>query len=133
MAAKEAVPVQGRKALISINVNGSGRIQEVAAASQIHLYVMGSRSNNTWLLDSGASSHSTFEHEDFNTYEPHSSDISIADGTIIKAVGKGSVVLRTSYEKDLILENVLHIPSTQDRILSVMSLTKKGGVKEVTP
>ena len=49
MAAKEAAPVQGRKALISTNVNGSGRIQEVAEAPQIRIYVMGSRSNNTWL------------------------------------------------------------------------------------
>ena len=53
-----AAPVQGRKAVISTNVNGSGRIQEVAEIPQIHPYVMWSRSNNTWLLDGGVLCHS---------------------------------------------------------------------------
>ena len=100
----------------------------MAEAPQIRLYVLGSRSNNTWLLDSGASSHSTFECDDFDTYESHTSNIQITDRTIIKAVGKGTVIFRTSYDKDLILENVLHIPNTQDRILSIATLTKKGGL-----
>ena len=124
-----AALVAGCKALLNANINGSGRIQEVPEGPQICLYVLGNRSsNNTWLLDSGASSHSMYEHGDFDTYEFHNSDISIANGEIIKAVGKGSICFRTSYGKDLVLENVLHIPFTQDRILSIATLTKKGGL-----
>ena len=124
-----AAPVAGHKALFNTNANGSGRIQEVPEGPQIHLYVLGNRSsNNTWLLDSGPSSHSTYKHDDFDTYESHNSNISIANGEIIKAVGKGSICFKTSNGKDLVLENVCHIPSTQDRILSIATLTKKGGL-----
>ena len=38
------------------------------------------------------------------------------------------MIFRTSYKKGLILENVLHIPNTQDKILSIATLTKKGGL-----
>src|SRR5882757_4386648 len=109
-------------------VNGSGSIQEVSAP-RVSLYAQSDHICNTnphWMLDSGATSHSTPHINDFTTYTQHQGvEVEIGDGSIIRSAGIGTILLRSNRGYDLELSNVLDIPDTKSRILSTGKLADK--------
>lgn len=77
------------------------------------------------LLDSGASSPMFKEKEDFKTYSTHVENVSLADGTLIKTEGQGSVEMKDP-SAQLLLSDCLHIPSLAHNLISLSHLVKKG-------
>lgn len=77
------------------------------------------------LLDSGASSPMFKEKDDLKTYSSHSEEVSLADGTLIKTEGQGSVDMKDT-NSQLLLSNCLHIPSLAHNLISLSHLVKKG-------
>jgi len=62
------------------------------------------------IVDSGASPHMTSQHDYFITYYPDSTTVTLANNSIVKAAGRGVVVLLLP-SGDITLKDVLHIPS----------------------
>ena len=77
------------------------------------------------LIDSGASSPMFKDKDDFKTYSTHVEDVSLADGTVIKTNGRGSVEMQDTHSH-LSLTNCLHIPSLSHNLISLSYLVKKG-------
>lgn len=77
------------------------------------------------LLDSGASVPMFAKREHFKTYSEVREDVTLADGSIIQAVGSGSVVLRCE-NREVTLSNCLHIPSLTNNLVSLSHLYAKG-------
>ena len=82
-----------------------------------------SRSNNPWILDSGASHHMTDAYTLFSSYKPCAGNlkVQIADGSYASVAGKGCIQLSTPF----VLENVLHIPNLSCNLLSISQFTKQ--------
>lgn len=74
-----------------------------------------------WIVDSGASDHMTGDKSLFHHYNPCYDGLSvkIADGTLSKVAGTGSVTL----SEDIELKSVLHVPNLDCNLLSVSKLT----------
>jgi hypothetical protein len=74
---------------------------------------------NTWLLDSGATDHMTFDASNFShTSSPRRTSIANANGGISPVTGAGSVTLSSS----LHLTNTLLVPSLSHKLMSVGQL-----------
>jgi len=75
---------------------------------------------NTWLLDSGATDHMTFDTSDFShTSSPRRTSIANANGGVSPVTGAGSVTLFSS----LHLTNTLLVPSLSHKLMSVGQFT----------
>ena len=78
-------------------------------------------SNNTWIIDSGATDHMTFNSQNFSHRSPtETKNVSYADGTPTPVHGAGSVSLSSS----LNLSSVLHVPTLSNNLLSISQITK---------
>lgn len=77
------------------------------------------------LLDSGASVPMFAKREFFKTYSEAKEDVTLADGTIIQAVGSGSVVLRCE-DREITLSNCPQIPALTNSLVSLSHLYVKG-------
>ncbi|PON46458.1 hypothetical protein TorRG33x02_325900, partial [Trema orientale] len=77
-------------------------------------------SNNTWIIDSGATDHMTFDSKNISYFRPSSQKfVSTINGTSIPVIGEGSLSLNTS----LNLDSVLVVPSLDYNLLSVSQIT----------
>jgi hypothetical protein len=77
-----------------------------------------------WFLTSCASTHVSYERSDFVTLRPLSSPhvVQGIGGSLISAVGIGSVRLKIAEGSIITLDNVLFIPSASARLMSVSCL-----------
>lgn len=77
-----------------------------------------------WLLDSGASSHMTFCAADFESYRSLMApiDIGIANGQKMTAVGVGNVRLQLTNGSQIVMQDVLLVPSLDRRLISVSAM-----------
>ena len=75
-----------------------------------------------WIIDSGASDHMTGDEKLFSTYNPCYKNLTvrIADGSLSKVAGTGSV--RVS--KNITLDSVLLVPKLNCNLLSISKLTR---------
>ena len=74
----------------------------------------------TWLLDSGAIDHMTFDAQDFiKTSLPRRTNITNANGVISPVTGAGTVILTHTLQ----LPNTLLVPSLSHKLLSVSQIT----------
>lgn len=80
-----------------------------------------SKSNGSWILDSGATDHMTGTSEFFSSYTPCAGNqkVKIADGSFAVVAGKGTV----SISPFLNLKDVLHVPHLSYNLLSISKLT----------
>jgi hypothetical protein len=83
-----------------------------------------------WIVDSGASHHMTSQQDYFITYYPDSSTVTLANNSIVKAAGRGDVVLLLP-SGDITLKDVLHIPSLGFSLLLSLHLIHKSGCQIV--
>ena len=75
---------------------------------------------DTWLLDSGATDHMTFDAKDFTqTSLPKRTNIANANGVISPVTGAGTVILTPTLQ----LPNTLLVPSLSHKLLSVSQVT----------
>ena len=91
--------------------------------------------SNRWCADTGASSHMTPNRAWFIDYEPHSVPVRVANGTVVRSTGMGSVkftpLLNGVPGRDVVFHRVLHVPALQNNLLSVLYLTSKRGFRVV--
>ncbi|KAG2689059.1 hypothetical protein I3760_09G123000, partial [Carya illinoinensis] len=75
-----------------------------------------------WIIDSGASDHMTGDEKLFSTYNPCYKNLTvrIADGSLSKVAGTGSV--RVS--ENITLDSVLLVPKLNCNLLSISKLTR---------
>ncbi|KAK9740681.1 hypothetical protein RND81_03G053700 [Saponaria officinalis] len=79
-----------------------------------------------WILDSGASYHICPRRERFTTYEQvDDGNISMANGDVCKAVGIGSIKIRTHDGKLCTLNEVRHVPLITKKLISLSKLDSK--------
>jgi len=90
-----------------------------------HLAV-GRKQPGTWLLDSGCTTHMTFDKKAFQKLVPLDEEIDILVGNneVIKATGRGDVPLDTPHGRILLTE-VLYVPSLSSNLISYTRLMKK--------
>ena len=81
-----------------------------------------------WLLDSGASSHMCPFKEEFSELRPlkNQTYISIANGNKVSAGGIGTVPVILKNKTPIRIEDVLHVPDLDRRLLSIPALAEKG-------
>ncbi|KAJ4729013.1 Retrovirus-related Pol polyprotein from transposon TNT 1-94 [Melia azedarach] len=83
--------------------------------------------NDVWILDSGASYHICPRREWFTTYEQvDGGNISMANSSVCKAVGTGSIKIRTHDGKFCTLNDVRHVPLMTKNLISLSMLDNKG-------
>lgn len=88
-------------------------------------------SNTGWFVDSGATVHISREKNFFLELDlSHRERVSVADGNYMEAAGKGKVKLQlvneTGQRFDVIIDNVLFVPSIGVNLISVKRLTLQG-------
>ena len=79
-----------------------------------------------WLLDSGSTSHMTYDELICNNFVQEKRRISMADkeGKILTSKGIGNVIVRqASRNNNVKLENVLCVPELNSNLLSVAKIT----------
>ncbi len=85
---------------------------------------------NIWIVDSGASSHITFDHKKLkNKRKSETKEVIIGDDTAMLVQAEGEVNVKFENKERIvngILENVLYVPGTVCNILSVSCLDEKG-------
>jgi len=79
-----------------------------------------------WIVDSGASHHMTSQQGYFITYYPDSTTVTLANNSIVKAAGRGDVVLLLPFG-DITLKDVLHVPSLGFSSLLSLRLIHQSG------
>ncbi|RVW47126.1 Retrovirus-related Pol polyprotein from transposon RE1 [Vitis vinifera] len=86
-------------------------------------FTAGKKRKKPWIVDSGASDHMTGDATIFDTYSscPNNLTVRIADGSLSKVAGTGSVVL----SRDLTLNSVLLVSNLDCNLLSISKLTKE--------
>lgn len=80
----------------------------------------GNINKETWVCDSGASQHMTCNKEYLENYTPFSEEknITIGDGSIIKAYGEGSVQILNERKETVLLREVLYVPKLVANLFS---------------
>ena len=87
-----------------------------------------------WIIDSGASCHMCSSKDDFAEYTvlEKAECVTIADGTKVQVVGKGSVKHRVKVGRDkqrnVTVNDVLHVPNLNANLFSVKAATQRGFV-----
>jgi hypothetical protein len=86
------------------------------------------QSKGDWLLDSGATEHMTFDRGSYSSYEEleRPRKVRLANGKIEIGIGKGTVRAVTSTGRSVRLEDVLHVPTIDRKLLSLSTTTDKG-------
>ena len=81
---------------------------------------------SSWIADTGASAHMTFNRHWMHNLTPHRIPIRLADGSVIHSEGIGSVQFTAvvhGQEIPLEFTNVLYVPTLSSNLLSVLYLT----------
>ena len=123
------------------NTNGSGQKDDkkqslggkrnkTALTASSYVHAMLSRKNSrVWIIDSGASSHMTNNRDWIEDYISDETQVSIADGSFVTSEGHGNVSLEAVVDgktSEVILEDVLYVPSFKCSLMSIASTTSLG-------
>src|SRR6266576_5857247 len=95
-----------------------------ANATTIHCY-----DSCSWLADTATTSHIASEKKDFTVYRKIDRTITGVGDARVKAVGCGSVILTSHVDGEthtIALNDVLHVPSATDNLLSVGRFVERG-------
>ncbi|RVW74059.1 Retrovirus-related Pol polyprotein from transposon TNT 1-94 [Vitis vinifera] len=113
--------VQSQTGSSSNQVIGSGTLAH--KGNFLSAFTAGKKRKKPWIVDLGASDHMTGDATIFDTYSscPNNLTVRIADGSLSKVAGTGSVVL----SRDLTLNSVLLVPNLDCNLLSISKLIKE--------
>ena len=82
-----------------------------------------------WVMDTGAASHVTSRKNFFSSFTPGDfGTLSMANETVSRVVGIGTICLETSVGTNLVLNNVKHAPDVRLHLISVGVLDDEGYV-----
>jgi len=108
---------------------------ESAGAASVRLSPSPSSLPNAWNADTGATSHMTPRREWFKSYGPSNVAIRVANGQVVYAAGVGTVEFTPVKDghnlRPVLFSNVLHVPSLNQNLLSVLTLTSKHNFRVV--
>lgn len=92
------------------------------------VFLSGEYSKSEWYVDSGASAHMTANKEWIRNVNstPFLSEITVANDTKVPVLCSGDVQISTNYDYDIMVKNVLCVPSLTTNLLSVSELIKNG-------
>lgn len=82
-------------------------------------------SNNVWILDSGASSHMCSNVKFFSEIESREQVVTLASGDFVVAKGMGVIKVKFN-TRDIVLKDVLYVPSLRGHFLSVSKIIERG-------
>ncbi|KAG6615844.1 gag-pol polyprotein [Phytophthora cinnamomi] len=89
------------------------------------------KSNEVWLVDSGATQHMTSSKKFMRNYKKISPvDVHLADDGVVQAIGRGDIVMKMQTPRGVkkgVLTNVWHIPKLSRNLFSVGRFTKDVG------
>jgi transposase InsO family protein len=131
-AAERYAEWEKEKTQPSSNASASAAVSDVN--SNAHKVYATSKSNGTgkdqtWYIDSAATTHLTFSKEYFERMEPTILHISLADGSPVKAIGVGiaTIPLMIGGRRSLVkLSGVHYCPELSSNLISVGLLESKG-------
>jgi hypothetical protein len=99
----------------------------IASASALFSHATPDAHISSWVADTGASAHMTFNCHWMHNMTPHCIPIHLADGSVIHSEGIGSVqftaVVHGRSMVPLEFTNVLYVPTLSSNLLSVLYLT----------
>ena len=133
-----AAPASGDHARKPCHCQGPKHKAKIAVEESEDEYAFYSGTRNDvmndcgWTLDSGASSHMTWDHDVYCEYSelPIPQPVKLGDGRKVNANGKGTIKLKVMSSRDkevtLTLTEILHVPEMSCNLLSVRSITDKG-------
>ncbi|KAL5708198.1 hypothetical protein ACHQM5_019018 [Ranunculus cassubicifolius] len=109
----------------SMLADGISDLDLCAVISEVNL--VGSNTREWW-YDIGATRHICSDNGMFTTYQKSSSEeqLFMGNSSTSKIEGHGKVVLKLTSEKELTLNNVLHVPEIQKNLISGSVLSKHG-------
>lgn len=88
-------------------------------------------SNATWILDTGASSHMSFDHDDFISLRDvdEQKEVLFGDKSTAPVEGIGDIVIRALVDgktRKVTLKNAFYVPQLRRKLISVSSATNRG-------
>ena len=86
------------------------------------------KNTNEWWVDTRATRHICSDKKIFSTYQfvEYGEQLFMGNSSTSKVEGKGNVVLKMSSEKELTLNDVLHVPDIRKNLVSSSLLSKNG-------
>jgi hypothetical protein len=106
---------------------GAPQTASISSASPLHALSLQPSAYTCWNADTGASSHMTPHRHWLRNYKPYHIEIKLADGKSIYSEGVGSVQFEPMIDGKVgpavEFTNVLHVPSLQNNLLSVLYLS----------
>lgn len=102
------------------------------------LVIVSNRPSNydpIWYIDTTATHHMAYEHSQFKTYEHvppkdahlETNTILLGDDSEVSVHGRGSIVVQTFQNSELLITDVLHVPTLNKNLFSARKLDEKGG------
>lgn len=90
----------------------------VAAISELN--VVNTGKSKGWWIDTGVTTHVTYDRAMFKTYEMDTNDCKLALATTVttQLIGKGKVELKFTFGKTIALLNVFHAPEMRKNLAS---------------
>ena len=106
----------------AVAVDGTNSEEDIALVADEHMHHA-----DIWVLDSGASYHICPRREWFSTYEQiDGGNVFMGNSSVCKAVGIGSIKIRTHDGKFCTLHDVRHVPLMSKNLISLSLLDSKG-------
>lgn len=105
--------------------------QASAECTSAMLFMAGEKHSCDWVIDSGATAHMSNDRKWFHSLdETATPDVLLADGSTVKAAGRGSVIVfgvdGSGGKTEITLGEVLYVPLLSSSLVSVPKLTAKG-------
>ncbi|XP_060549059.1 uncharacterized protein LOC132712237 [Pantherophis guttatus] len=85
------------------------------------------KDTSSWLLDSGASNHTTYNQKLLSSFKREDFSIKVADQNQVRVTGKGTITLPGVGK----IEGVLLVPEIPHNILAAVKLSKESGVEMI--
>ena len=122
---------QGNKKTFQANISEIGTLSK--DVSDINLSVVVFEVNlvgdtKEWWVDTGATRHICSNKKMFSTYHSveHGEQLFMGNSSTARVEGKGKVILKMTSEKELTLNDVLHVPDIRKNLVSGSLLSKNG-------
>ena len=86
------------------------------------------KNTNKWWVDTGATRHICSDNKMFSTYQSvgYGEQLFMGNFSTPKIEGKGKIVLKMSFGKELTLNDVLHVPDIRKNLVLDSLLSKNG-------
>lgn len=87
--------------------------------------------DDTWIIDSGCTSHMTFNKDYFIDFKPIKGRVYLAGrNNVVESKGIGSIKVKVQNDKDItkyvIIYDVVYVPDLRNNLLSIMKLMNRG-------